>query len=51
MPDSTDDSFEITAEQLQKILKKKSMKQRKRASKTKKVAFRECEKSAVYLLR
>jgi len=35
MPDSTNDSFEITAEQFQKILKKESMKQRKRASKKK----------------
>jgi len=39
MPDSTDDSFEITAEQFQKILKKKSMKQRKRASKEKRSPF------------
>ena len=35
MPDSTNDSFKITAEQFQKILKKQSMKQRKRASKKK----------------
>ena len=35
MPDSTNDSFEITAEQFQKILKKESMKQRNRTSKNK----------------
>jgi len=35
MPNSTNDSFKITAEQFQKILKKKSMKRRKRASKKK----------------
>jgi len=35
MPDSTNDSFEITAKQFQKILKKQSLRQRKRASKKK----------------
>jgi len=35
MPDSTNDSFEITAEQIQEILKKENMRQRKRASKRK----------------
>ncbi len=35
MPDSTNDSFEITAEQIQEILKKENMRQRKRASKKK----------------
>jgi len=50
MPDSTNDSFEITAEQIQEILKKENMRQRKRASKKKKVALRGCERRAAYLL-